>query len=354
MSIHTSHISRRCLIAVATLSCLVGVTACGGTSGATNDTNAGDKSVTVYSADGLDDWYKGEFADFTKKTGIKVQYVEAGSGEVVSRVAKEKTNTQADLMVTPPPFIQQATAQGLLESNVVKTDGIPADQRDKDGHWVPLVNNYLTMIRNTKSASKPEKWDDLLTATYSHKIQYSTPGQTGDGTALLVLLEEIVGKKQAMDYFAKLQSNNVGSSSSTGKLGPKVSSGELLVANSDIQMAELAVKNDGVAYEPFFPADAQGTRSTVALPYTMGVVAGAPHKDNAVKLADFLTSTDVQQAVPEKAMGMPGRTDVKPTGEAATMLSTALKGVKIIHPDWDSIKDSLGDDLAAYKKVTDQ
>ena len=75
--------------------------------------------VTIYSADGLHDgtasWYDNEFDAFTKATGIKVQYIEAGSGGVVERVAKEKSNPQADVLVTLPPFIQRAEADGLLQ-----------------------------------------------------------------------------------------------------------------------------------------------------------------------------------------------------------------------------------------------
>ena len=70
--------------------------------------------VTIYAADGLHDgkgsWFETQFDAFTKATGIKVQYVEAGSGGVVERVAKEKTNPQADVLVTLPPFIQRAEA----------------------------------------------------------------------------------------------------------------------------------------------------------------------------------------------------------------------------------------------------
>jgi 2-aminoethylphosphonate transport system substrate-binding protein len=65
---------------------LVTATACGGTGTATS----GSDTVTVYSADGLGDWYKTEFAKFTAQTKISVNYVEAGSGEVVSRVQKER------------------------------------------------------------------------------------------------------------------------------------------------------------------------------------------------------------------------------------------------------------------------
>ena len=66
-----------------------------------------EEVVTIYSADGLHDgtpsWYGNEFDAFTKATGIKVQYVEAGSGGVVERVAKEASNPQADVLVTLPP-----------------------------------------------------------------------------------------------------------------------------------------------------------------------------------------------------------------------------------------------------------
>ena len=72
--------------------------------------------MTIYSADGLHDgspnWYQAQFDAFTKATGIKVQYIEGGSGVVVDRIEKEKSNPQADVLVTLPPFIQKAAASG--------------------------------------------------------------------------------------------------------------------------------------------------------------------------------------------------------------------------------------------------
>ncbi|WP_395064504.1 hypothetical protein [Paraburkholderia silvatlantica] len=48
--------------------------------------------VTLYSADGLHDgtpsWFGNQFEAFTKATGIKVQYIEAGSSGVVDRLGK--------------------------------------------------------------------------------------------------------------------------------------------------------------------------------------------------------------------------------------------------------------------------
>lgn len=100
------------LVLAATLS------ACSG--GASADSDA--KTVTVYSADGLkgekgDGWYDQVFKDFEATTGIKVKYVEGGSGEMVQRATREKSNTQADLLITLPPFIQQADGKGCSSTS---------------------------------------------------------------------------------------------------------------------------------------------------------------------------------------------------------------------------------------------
>ncbi|ELP06931.1 2-aminoethylphosphonate ABC transporter substrate-binding protein, partial [Salmonella enterica subsp. enterica serovar Enteritidis str. 6.0562-1] len=86
--------------------------------------------VTVYSIDGLHDgdnsWYQVQFDAFTKATGITVRYVEGGGGVVVERLAKERTNPQADVLVTAPPFIQRAAAEKLLANfNTDAASAIP-------------------------------------------------------------------------------------------------------------------------------------------------------------------------------------------------------------------------------------
>ena len=70
---------------------------------------------------------------------------------------------------------------------------------------------------------------------------------------MLVLLQHLLGKPGALDYLTKLQANNVGPSSSTGKLQPKVSNGELLVANGDVQMNLASIKDDGSKFSIFIP-----------------------------------------------------------------------------------------------------
>jgi 2-aminoethylphosphonate transport system substrate-binding protein len=314
--------------------------------------------VTIYSADGLRDgkpnWFDTQFDAFTKETGIKVQYIESGSGEVVNRIEREKTNTQADVIVTLPPFIQKAAADGMVEAYTpADVAAIPSVARDPNGMWYPLVNNYFCFIYNGSALSAaPKTWDDLLDPKFKGKIQYSTPGQAGDGTALMELVIHVMGGKDAgFEYLKKLQANNVGPSSSTGKLAAKVNKGELYVANGDVQM-NFAQMTDNPNLRIFWPGDAKGERTTLPLPYYIALVKGAPHSANGKKLIDFLLSKKAQETVSSIARGLPARTDILPNDPNYTQLHTFMRGVTIWTPDWDAVLRDLSKDVARWHEVT--
>lgn len=330
---------------------MLGLSACavGGASG-----DSDDKSVTIYSADGLHDgdpsWYEKQFKAFTDETGIKVQFVEAGSGEVVSRVEKESSNTQADVLVTLPPFMQQAAADGLLEP--YKSPGaeqVPADLKDADGQYTAMVNNYASWIYNTKHLkTPPATWQDLLKPKFKGKLQYSTPGQAGDGTAVLINAVHIMGgDQQGLDFLAKLERNNVGPSSSTGKLATKVNHSDLLVANGDIQM-NTSQKKDNPNIEVFIPADESGTKTTFANPYYIALVKDAPQSENGKKLIDFLLSKEAQSDVGPVATGFSPRQDVPATPE----LQKVLDGVKVWEPDWDDLSQRMPQLISKWQQAT--
>ncbi|MFI1762155.1 2-aminoethylphosphonate ABC transporter substrate-binding protein [Streptomyces sp. NPDC020800] len=330
------------------------LSACGGSSAASDE-----KAVTVYSADGLkgengDGWYDKVFADFTKQTGIKVKYVEGGSGEMVQRAVREKSNPQADVLVTLPPFIQQADSKGLLEKYEPK-DSVQVSGGDKavDGTWTSVVNNYFGFVYNKKELKKaPTTWDELLDGTYKNKLQYSTPGVAGDGTAVLIkAIHDFGGKDQALAYLKKLQANNVGPSASTGKLAPKVDKGELLVANGDVQMNYAQGKtmpNLGI----WFPAKQGGKPTTFALPYAAGLVTKAPHSENGKKLLDFMLAQKQQQEVSEIGGGFSARSDVKAVDANAIALAKLMNGVDIFSPDWNDIDKNLTSYVEDWKSAT--
>jgi 2-aminoethylphosphonate transport system substrate-binding protein len=346
---------RNTLKPVAALALLAApLTACGGNSAASDE-----NVVTVYSADGLkgengDGWYDRVFKDFENETGIKVEYVEGGSGEMVQRAVREKSNPQADVLVTLPPFIQQADGKGLLQKYTPKgVDQVSGADKAANGTWTSVVNNYFGFIYNKKELKQaPTTWEELLDGKYRNKLQYSTPGVAGDGTAVLIkAMHDFGGEQPAMDYLEKLQSNNVGPSVSTGKLAPKVDKGELLVANGDVQMNFAQAKtmpNLGI----WFPAREGGEPTTFALPYAAGLVTDAPHSENGKKLLDFMLGQSAQRQVSEIGGGFSARQDIKATDANAIALGKLMGGVTVFEPDWNDIDKNLSAYVDAWKSAT--
>ncbi|MFG2671028.1 2-aminoethylphosphonate ABC transporter substrate-binding protein [Streptomyces sp. NPDC048445] len=330
------------------------LSACGGSSAASDA-----KVVTVYSADGLkgengDGWYDKVFKDFEKKTGIKVEYVEGGSGEMVQRAVREKTNTQADVLITLPPFIQQADSKGLLQAyEPAGSEQVAGADKASDSKWTSVVNNYFGFIHNTKELkTPPATWEELLDGKYKEKVQYSTPGVAGDGTAVLIkAMHDFGGKEPAMAYLKKLQANNVGPSASTGKLAPKVDKGELLAANGDVQM-NYAQSKDMPNLGIWFPAKAGAEPTTFALPYAAGLVTKAPHSANGKKLLDFMLGEQAQQDVSAVGGGFAARKDIEAGDPNAIALKKLMDGVEVFEPDWSDIAANLDSYVDAWKSAT--
>lgn len=316
--------------------------------------HAQDQVVTIYSADGLHDgtpsWYGEEFAAFTKATGIKVQYVEAGSGGVVQRIAQERANVQADVLVTLPPFMQQADKNGLLQSfRPGAISHIDAKQIGEKDRFVPVMYNYSDFIFNTSVLKQaPTSFNDLLNPQFKQKIQYSTPGQAGDGTAVMLqAFQAFGGKAGGLKYLKALQVNNLGPSSSTGRLTALVNKGELYVANGDVQM-NLAQQQDNPNIGIFFPTWPNGKKVAMPLPYYIALVKGAPHEANAKKLIDFMLSKQAQMEASSIAYGLPVRDDVHPTDDKYKKFHALMQGTTIWSPNWTQVLDHLDADVKDY------
>ncbi len=342
------------LVLLVALSMLAPACGAGDTPGPGAGDSPGNRALTVYSADGLGVWLRSQFDAFTTATGVAVNLVEGGSGEIVERARNEGSDPQADLLIVLPPFIQKAAQSGLLQPGDADTTGITSPLVGPAGIYVPIVNNALCFIANPGADPQPASWDDLLKPEFKGRLQYSTPGEAGDGTAMLLLLQHLKGKPAALDFLAKLQTNNVGPAPSTGMLQPKVSSGQLLVANGDVQMNLASIKNDGSRFNIFFPAMPDGSRTTISLPYVAGVMARTPQPDEAKKLLAFLLSKDVQNTVSAGAQGIPVlkalAADVPGDPDAMTAAGL-LDDVRVWVPEWTSVLADIDYDINAYQRA---
>ena len=309
--------------------------------------------VVLYTADGLENLYKDVLPAFEKKEGVKVAIVTAGSGEVVNRATVEKDSPKADVLVTLPPFIQQAAQTGLLAPyQSVNYKNVPAIAKSTDGTWATFVNNYFSFAINPdKVKQDPKTFDDLLNPAYAGKVAYSNPATAGDGMAVIILTSSLMGEDKAFDYLKKLEQSVKFHTKGTGYLDVLLSRDELSVANGDLQMDLDDAANGGLSLKPVFLSVKPGDKpSTFQLPYAIGLIKGSPNAAEGQKLIDYLMSTDVQSKVPD-IYGIPARTDVPIAGKNGEAVKQAISNVNLIPVDWNNVMAKKADWVARWKST---
>ena len=307
--------------------------------------------VVLYTADGLENLYKDVLPAFEKKEGVKVAIVTAGSGEVVNRATVEKDSPKADVLVTLPPFIQQAAQTGLLQTyQSVNYKNVPAIAKSSDGSWATFVNNYFSFAINPdKVKTEPKTFADLLDPAYAGKVAYSNPATAGDGMAVIILTSSLMGEDAAFDYLKKLEQSAKFHTKGTGYLDVLLSRDEISVANGDLQMDLDDAANGGLSLKPVFLAAKPGDKpTTFQLPYAIGLIKSGPNQAIGKKLIDYLMSTEVQSKVPD-IYGIPARTDVPLAGKNGEAVKQSIAGVHLIPVDWNQVMAKKADWVARWK-----
>ena len=118
------------------------------------------------------------FAQFTKDTGIKVNFLRFSTGEALARLTAEKGNPQVDVLLGGPADMYAAgVTEGILEAyRPADSDAISSAYRDPNNYWTGIGLIPLCFLTNTKFLEKnkmqaPTKWADLLDPRYKNNLQ---------------------------------------------------------------------------------------------------------------------------------------------------------------------------------------
>ena len=92
------------------------------------------------------------FAEFTKDTGIKVNFLRFSTGEALARLTAEKGNPQVDIMMGgPADMYAAASKEGIFEAyRPADSDAIDASLRDPNNYWTGIGVIPLCFLTNTK------------------------------------------------------------------------------------------------------------------------------------------------------------------------------------------------------------
>jgi iron(III) transport system substrate-binding protein len=245
------------------------------------------------------------FKTFEKETGIKVNVVYSKDG-LIERMSAEGRNSPADILITPESgLLAQAKAAGVtqaLKSKVLE-DAIDAKLRDPEGHWFGLTRRARVVYASKERVPQDAiTYEELSDPKWKGKICIRS-GQHTYNIALIASMIAHDGEEKTEKWLTGLRDNLARKPAGGDREGMRdVHAGLCDVAIGNTYYMAAVLKNpeqkewaDGV--KMLFPNAAdRGTHVNIS---GAAVAANAPHRDNAVKLLEFMVTQEAQEIYAE-------------------------------------------------------
>jgi len=245
------------------------------------------------------------YESFTKKTGIKVNLVEAKAEELIERIKSEGANSPADLIITVDAGnLSRAKEAGILQpvSSKVLETAVPASLRDPEGHWFGLSKRARVIVYNkdkvkpsdlsTYEALTDPKWKGRILVRSSNNVY---------NQSLVGSMLEVNGPQKTEEWARGVVANfaRPPEGNDTAQIkAVAAGQGDIAIANS-YYVARL-LKSDkpedkAIAQKigVFFPN--QNERGAHVNISGGGVVKTAPNKEGAIKFLEYMVSPEAQE-----------------------------------------------------------
>ena len=259
---------------------------------------------------------------FADATGIEVNVVDGKHEELIQRMQSEGANSPADVFVTVDAGrLAQAMDLGLLQPvrSAALERSVPANLRDPEGLWYGLAMRARVLVY------APDRIEPASLSTYEALAEPRFKDRILVRSSTNVYNLSLVGSILAADgpeaterWCEGLVANMArppegGDTDQIEAVAAGV--GDVAISNT-YYLARLKAsdkpEDQAVAEKVavFFPnQDGRGTHVNVS---GAGVVKTAPHKENAVKLLEYLASPEAQRYFADVSLEYPVNPAVKP------------------------------------------
>src|SRR5262245_10076183 len=301
-------------------------------------THARAQTVTLYTA-GPEGLAKNLGKSFTDKTGIRVDIFQATSGDVLARLEAERGRPRADVVVLA------SWGEGLTVRQRGFVDPyLPAEAKKlrpgwSDGGLSAQGGAALALIMNSvevKKEQQPQSWFDLANPFWKDALTMPDPTLSGSAAEFLAIFVQVHGDK-AWNLFASMARN--------GLSVPGPNNAALNPVLTGAKKATIA----GVDYISYGQI-AKGEKLSIQYPKEGTVVAlrpifiqqGAPKRDEAQKLVDYMLSDEGQNLV-SKTFLVPARTETRAERPAPG-------DFKMFAADWNFVEKNQTQIVARFRK----
>jgi len=284
---------------------------------------------------------------FEKETGISVELISMGTGEMFTRIESEQNRPNADV-AWGGGRATYFNNLGLFQKHTPAENAKVMKEYQNSNGIVTLycLDGSCLLVNTDLVKNAPVKgYADLLNPVFKGRISMGNPAASSSAFAQLTNILLAMGgyeSKSGWDYVEKLLVNTEGKIASGSQAVHKsVADGEYAVALTYEDPAASYVKSGAKNLKVVYPAE-----GSVYLPAGAAIIKGAKNLENAGKFMDFIVSKAAQDAFGSSLTVRPVRADAK-----LGSYMTPLKDIKLIFEDYDYVQKNRNDIIARYMDV---
>lgn len=284
---------------------------------------------------------------FEEKTGIKVELISAGTGELVKRIESEKENPYGDILFGGSKATMLSKPELFEEYVSINNDAMLEGHKNVAGFITPYTADGSVILVNTDLIGDIEinGYADLLNPALKGKIVSADASNSSSAFAQLTNQLLAMGgdytSEKGWNYVKALLENIDGKIlNSSSAVHKGVADGEYAVGLTYEDPSATYLKN-GAPVKIVYPIE-----GTVFLDAGVEIIKGAKNLENAKKFIDFVTSQEAQSIFGEELTNRPIRSDAK-TGSHMKPISE----IKTLIEDTEYVKEHKKEIIEKYKNI---
>ena len=268
--------------------------------------------------------------------GVKVNFLDISSREVLERIRAEKNRPQADLWWGA----SQMTFQDAAEENLLAAyrptwaDKVLPESHDKNDFWygtyeTPEVIAFNSEVLNEQTA--PQDWDEVLDEKWRDKILIRNPIPSDSMRVIFgAMILRQSEPERGFDWLRKLDANVKEYTSDGTLLMQKIARQEGLITLWNMPDVIIFKEQRKMPVGYVFPLS--GTPVVID---GIAIVKGAPHEEEARKFYEFVTTPENLLHTAQKFYRLPvTRADLDKSKLPAWMQTD----IKRMNVDWNALR----------------
>lgn len=253
--------------------------------------------VVVYSAR-KEHLIKPLFDAYTEKTGTKIRFITAKAGPLLQRLKVEGKRSPADVLMTVDAGnLWKAAEDGVLQPIVsdVLESNVPTHLRDPENRWFGLSVRARTIVYSSERVQDAEltSYEGLADSHWKGRLCLRTSKKVYNQSLIATFIArhgEEATEKMVKGWVANLATDPF---SNDTKVMKAILAGQCDVGIvNTYYFGRLEKKDPALPLKLFWPnQDSSGVHVNIS---GAGVTKYAKHKDEAVKLIEYLSSAEAQ------------------------------------------------------------